>query len=737
MNKYKLINFARRGFHFYKKVVKRCISIFKPVVETDRLLFTFSGRNDGWPVIGRQMYQKYPTFRVAIQECNRILVEMGGAEIISYFEAPVNVKYFQDESKFSCITAIQLATVIAYNELGIFPNAVMGVSIGEPSAAFAAGAITLKEALSIALSYVTIFKEQDMDYHIIFLKIEFDPARQLCQESPVWTEVIYQDSPHAVLVTCQKNDIDELKTFFSSKGLVYKLVSEQTFFPYHSSKIVAQRKMLNGFHRDIEPRPLKCDYYSPVTGSKIPKNSILPADYWYNLTWRPVLFSNALEHVLKDGYKIFLQIGPPAISERQILTVAQANQVTLLNSFQKQSDEIEHHGWVQKQLSEIKFEHATSADEQLMTLSDFLGQFNVHSVESDLPYQYLRKNGSIHFLLKHNGWIILNYDDIEYVLREPHIFSSSLLKDYDPILLGADPEKHKVIRTFLQPLFSTNVIDEMAQFTALTANAFLDSLCKKDNFDFVSDYADPLSLLVLCNFFGLSSDDAQKMLVYTGKDYHNMLYWQRLEEFFTEQFTTCGLSKDDCLWGKLRSLVKNNEFALADAISLLKIVWTAGMATTSALISTSIKIALNNPDLAKKVSTDEKLVSKFIEECLRLQTPISAIYRLTTEKVTLCGQELPANTMVMLHLKSGMTDPSHFTDPEEFSVNRPAKRHLAFGAGIHQCIGMGLARAEARSALKMVLAHLDQLKNYTVAEPEYFKASDLETMSSLKMNKRN
>lgn len=737
MNKYTLINFAKRGFHLYKNVVKRGISIFKPVVETDRLLFTFSGRNDGWPVIGRQMYQKYPTFRVAIQECNRILVEMEGTEIISYFEAPVDVKYFQDESKFSCITAIQLATVITYNELGIFPNAVMGVSIGEPSAAFAAGAITLKEALSIALSYVTIFKEQDMDYHIIFLKMEFDPAIQVCHESPVWTEVIYQDSPHAVLVTCQKNDIDELKTFFSSKGLVYKLVSEQTFFPYHSSKIVAQRKMLNGFHRDIEPRPLKCDYYSPVTGSKIPKDSILPADYWYNLTWRPVLFSSALAHVLKDGYKTFLQIGPPAISERQILTVAQANQVTLLNSFQKQSDEIEHHGWVQKQLSEIRFEHATSADDQSMTLSDFLSQFNVHAVESDLPYQYLRKNGGIHFLPQHNGWIILNYDDIEYVLREPHIFSSSLLKEYDPILLGADPEKHKVIRTLLQPLFSPNVIDEMAQFTALTANAFLDSLCEKDNFDFVSDYADPLSLLVLCNFFGLLSDDAQKMLAYTGKDYHNMLYWQRLEEFFTEQFTTCGLSKDDCLWGKLRNLVKTNEFALADAISLLKIVWTAGMATTSALISTSVKIALKNPDLAKKVSTDEKLVSKFIEECLRLQTPISAIYRLTTEKVILCGQELPANTMVMLHLKSGMTDPSHFTDPEEFSVNRPAKRHLAFGAGIHQCIGMGLARAEARSALKMVLARLDQLKNYAVAEAEYVKASDLETMSSLKLNKRN
>ncbi|RZK10555.1 MAG: cytochrome P450, partial [Flavobacterium sp.] len=423
---------------------------------------------------------------------------------------------------------------------------------------------------------------------------------------------------------------------------------------------------------------------------------------------------------------VFFQAGPPALSERQFRT-ATSSKIKVLNSFETDSDEIRHCDLTVQALSKIKFVKSLVPVSDELVFNDFKNDFNVNSEALSASYEYLRKHGPIHFLPQHNSWIILNYNDIEYVLKEPSIFSSSLLKEYDPILLGADPEMHKLIRTLLQPLFSPSVISEMAQFTSLIAEQILEELCNRNSFDFVKDYSDPLSLLVLCNFFGLSSEDANKMLDYTGKDYHNMLYWQRLEEFFKNQFIDCNLTKDDCLWGELRELVKKNEFSLADAISLLRIVWTAGMATTSALISTSINIALNEKQLAEQIASDEKLVSKFIEECLRLQTPLSAIYRITTQPVKLCDQELPVNTVVLLHLKSGMTDPSQYPDPHEFSIMRPAKRHLAFGTGIHQCIGMGIARAEARSALQIVLGKLDKLKNCSVEKPEYIKISELET----------
>ena len=734
MNKSTVKNFAKRVYHLSKRTARMGLNLLK--TKNDRLVFVFGGRNDSWPTVGRDLYKKDLKFRNVIQSCDSILSELGGSEILSYFEGPINNLFFEDESKFTCITSIQLATVATYNDQGVFPNAVMGVSMGEPAAAYAAGALTLREALSVSLSYMTIFKFDKMQYVFIYLNLGFSAALEFCNESPVWAEIIYEDSTHAVLITCHQEDFNQLQAFIKDRQLTFKLATEKTYIPYHTSLIKSHRKMLKGFHQEIEPKPLKCDYYSPTLGKVIPKNTFLSAEYWYDLACVPVLFISTLQSVINDGYKTFVQIGPPAISKRQFSAVKRSSKLNIFNSLQTESDEMNHQGLVLKKLSKIKFEKSAAADDHLNTLNNFKQNFNIYAeTTSALQYQYLRKEGPLHFLPAHHAWLLLGYDDIDHVLKHPQIFSSSLLKEYDPILLGADPEMHQVIRSLLHPLFSPAVIAELAGFTTLTAKQLLDSLCKQDNFDFVTDYSDPLSVLVLCNFFGLSSSDANNMLDFTGKDYHNPLYWQRLEEFFKDQFITCELTKEDSLWGKLRALVQKDQFAFSDATSLMRIIWTAGMATTSALISSAIYILLDNPQLAAMMSTDEKLVPKFIEECLRLQTPLTAIHRITTTPVELSGQQISANTVIMLQLRSAMTDPDQYANPEEFSINRPAKRHLSFGTGIHQCIGMGIARAEARSALQIVLTRIHDLEKYSHAKPKYSTGTDLETMLSLNLSK--
>jgi cytochrome P450 len=736
MNKHTMINFAKRIYFAFWWRAHTVKSFLIKKKEIDRLVFTFGGRNDSWPTVGRSLYRENKIFRKVIQDCDAILTEHGGTEIRSYFEGEVNPHFFEEESKFTCITAIQLATVDLYNSNGIYPNVVMGVSMGEPAAAYAAGALTLKEALKISLSYMTLYKVERMQYAFVFLNLNFNEALDFCKRSPVWTEIIYEDSPQAQLIACDKDDIEQLKLFFSVEGMSFNFAAEKTFIPYHTSRIRLQHKLLYKYYEDIEPKPLKCDYYSPTLGKMIPGNVILDREYWYNLACLPVLFAKTLQAVLNDGYKTFLQIGPPAISERQFNAVCKPVEIKVFNSMQSESVEIANHNLLQKQLNKIKFERSYITDNEITTLTKFKKSFNVYHDPSPLSFEYLRKDSAVHFLPAHTAWLILGYNEVEYILKQPKIFSSSILKDYDPILLGADPETHKIIRNLLQPLFSPEVISELAQFTAVTAHQLLDSIFQQDNFDMVKDYSDPLSLLVLCNFFGLSSKNAGRMLNFTGKDYHNMLYWQRLQDFFETEFLACELNKQDCLWGKLRQLAINNEFVLSNAISLLRIIWTAGMATTSALISSAIYITLTEPGLVDQLMDDEKQIGRFIEECLRLQTPITAVHRIATQEVVLQEQTIPAGSMLMLNLRSAMTDPDHYTEPERFSITRPAKKHLAFGAGIHQCIGMGMARAEARSAIQTLLARLPDLKKYTHTKPEYNKGSDLVIMSSLKLSKK-
>jgi cytochrome P450 len=610
----------------------------------------------------------------------------------------------------------------------------MGVSLGETGAAFAAGALSLKEALLLSLSYVSIHKLVKVEYVILYLKLDLESAKLLCLNSPVWAEVIYEDDADSSLLTCHKDDLQGLEQYLNAQQLHFKKVSKKNLWPYHSTKMIATKKMVLKSNKEIVAKPLKCDFYSPTLGRVIPKNGIISPDYWLELPCGPVLVHRTLKAAIVEGYKLFFQVGPPALSGRQFTASSAAN-IKVLNSSESNSEEITHFVNTKNAIASIKLQPTSVLKTEEEFFEEYKTNFNVNIGAPQIAYEYLRKFGPIHYLPQHQAWIVLNYDDIELVLKEPALYSSKLLREYDPILLGADPEIHKVIRTLLQPLFSPAVINEMAQFTSMIAEQMLNELCEQDEFDFVKDYSDPLSLLVLCNFFGLSSEDANRMLDYTGKNYHDPLYWQRLEEFFKEQFNICELTKEDCLWGKLRNLVALDQFTFPDAISLLRIVWTAGMATTSALISTSINISLKNTGTAEHISTDEKLISKFIEECLRLQTPLSGIYRITTAPVILSGKELPINTVVLLHLKSGMTDPNHYSDGMEFSIARPAKRHLAFGTGIHQCIGMGIARAEARSALQVVLTKLSLLKTYSIQDPEYITISELQTMSSLKLHK--
>ena len=705
-------------------------------VKKERLVFVYGGRTEGWPGLGRSLYDNKPGFKETIRNINKFLTENGGTEILSYFEGPVKEKYYKDdESKFICVTAIQMAATRLHQDNGRFPNAVMGISLGELSAAHAAGVLTVEEVLTILIGFSIVPKAEAKAYSIGYLNLGFNVAREFCKNSPVYTEIIFEDNPQAVLITFLTKDTEQLKDLMTTSHLAFRLVSDLSFVGYHTSVMKRHYDLLENYFRDFEPRPLKCDFYSPTFGKVIPKNGFLPADYWYTLPHSPVLFSTTLQTALNDGYNTFLTVGPPVITARQFNNMVSPPGINVLNLFKRGADENLHYQDNIDFLAKLDSERTFGESDEQSTFKQFQDQFNIYSENASLGLQYLRKSGPVHFLPVHNFWAVLGYDEVDAVLKQPEIYSSSLLKEYDPILLGADPEAHKVISDILYPFFSPKVIAELSEFTTIIAEYLLEPLLKKDTFDVVKDYSDPLSILVLCNFFGLSSAEADKMLDFTGTNYNEPLYWQRLEEYFKEQFYVCNPIRADRLWARLRILVHEGQFKLADAVSLMKIIWTAGIATSSALISSAVNTALNKPAIAGNIYTDRKLASKFIEECLRQQTPLTAVYRITTQPVELAGQQIPANTPIMLHLRTAMTDPLHFENANIFSVTRPAKRHLAFGSGIHQCIGMGIARAEATSALMVALGKFTELSGYYKGTPLYLRSADLQPMTSLVLSK--
>jgi cytochrome P450 len=146
-----------------------------------------------------------------------------------------------------------------------------------------------------------------------------------------------------------------------------------------------------------------------------------------------------------------------------------------------------------------------------------------------------------------------------------------------------------------------------------------------------------------------------------------------------------------------------------EAIAFTMLLLVAGNETTTNLIGNAVLALLAHPQELARVRANPGLVPALVEETLRYDSPVQGLFRQTTEDVELAGTSLPKGALLMLLFASANRDERQFPDPERFDVTRNPRGHLAFGFGIHFCLGAALARLEARIALESLLARCDEI----------------------------
>ena len=158
-----------------------------------------------------------------------------------------------------------------------------------------------------------------------------------------------------------------------------------------------------------------------------------------------------------------------------------------------------------------------------------------------------------------------------------------------------------------------------------------------------------------------------------------------------------------------------------EQLSIIQQLLVAGNATTAHSITEAIKLLIENPDQMELVVNDHSLIPNMIEESLRLLTPTNNMWRIATEDTELGGVAIPAGSALLLRYGSGNRDEDLFENPDKFDVTRKnARRHVAFGQGIHVCLGMNLSRKEMYTAFPIIL---DRLKNMRFTEKNDFNYS--------------
>jgi cytochrome P450 len=363
------------------------------------------------------------------------------------------------------------------------------------------------------------------------------------------------------------------------------------------------------------------------------------------------------------------------------------------------------------------------------------------------PYRYfarMRAEDPVHWDAKYEFWLVTRYDDCVYVARHPELFSNEYMRrdprpPIPPIpaedapyyerfkeirsrdLLQNDPPEHGRLRDAIHPPLSPKQAERWRGTVRGVINELLDEVAANGRMNLMTEFATRLPLYVISEMLGIPRADRHRLrelshrrLAFTRATSDRIRQSIRgIEELsaylepLIDQRKTEPL--DDLLSvvsGAERAGVYTREESLANAMILVD----AGHETTINLICNGTLAFLQHPDQWEMLRQDPSLVAKATEECLRYDPPTKLIYRLALRDVALRGRTIRAGERVGLVLCAANRDPEVFPEPDRFDISRRPNHHIAFGTGIHYCLGQYLARLEGQEAFAALAQRFPNLR---------------------------
>jgi cytochrome P450 len=383
------------------------------------------------------------------------------------------------------------------------------------------------------------------------------------------------------------------------------------------------------------------------------------------------------------------------------------------------------------------------------------------------PYAYfgrLREEDPVHWNAKYQLWIITRYDDIVWLIRHPELFSSEVFKrdprpPYPPIP-EADIELYAVVREFFGDFFIQHdrpSHTEMRKvvhgyFTPRATEAWrpmvraaikdlLDEVEGRGQMDVMQDFATPLPVLVIAQMLGLPRQDrrfirelAQKLLFIGRGDVNRMRPLtdgiKGLVEYLSPLVEERVAHLGDDLLSVLASGEKMGAYAREEVLSNAVLLLFAGHETTINLICNGTLALLHHPEQWALLQRDAAQAAGATEECLRYDPPVKSLQRIAAEDVELRGKVIHKLDRCRWFITSANRDSEKFPAPDRFDITRDPNPHVAFGSGIHHCLGATLARVEGQEAFTALVERFPAL-HLATEELEYQPSITFRSLKTL------
>lgn len=293
-------------------------------------------------------------------------------------------------------------------------------------------------------------------------------------------------------------------------------------------------------------------------------------------------------------------------------------------------------------------------------------------------------------------------------------------------MLTADPPEHKRFRGLVNKAFTPRRVNKLEEEIERLAHELIDAFAADGRLEVLSQYAVPIPLTVIADQLGVPREDLPRFKRWTDgftaqlsgmADAEGQVEAVRrileFQEYFAERLAECRQApREDIISDLVRARLEGERpLDVPESLSILQQLLVAGNETTASAIAEALLLLVEHPDQEALVREDPSLVPNLVEEVLRLSTPTASMWRRAKRDSALGGVEIPEGSMILLRYASANRDESVFPDPDRFDVTREnAGEHLAFGHGIHFCIGAILARKEMAVALRTALARLRDLR---------------------------
>ncbi|MED1569193.1 cytochrome P450 [Bacillus paramycoides] len=289
-------------------------------------------------------------------------------------------------------------------------------------------------------------------------------------------------------------------------------------------------------------------------------------------------------------------------------------------------------------------------------------------------------------------------------------------------MLSVDEPDHRRLRRLVSKAFTPKYMEGLRPRVQEIADELLDRVQEKGEMDLVRDYAYPLPINVISDMLGVPQADHEQIHAWSEAIAQGLGLGRKepgvrgqlhaFGEYIGQLVADKRKNPADDLISQLISIEEEGDrLSETELLSMISLLIFAGHETTANLIATGTLMLLDHSEQLEKLKADFNLVPAAVEELLRFDGPATvAGPRFATEDTELAGQQIKKGDMVIPILKSANRDELQFTDSEELDITRTIKRHLAFGHGIHMCLGAPLARVEADVAFATLLRRMPNLR---------------------------